>query len=94
MNSAYASLSDFVDRALDRVTQNLTFGKVLVQLGLDPNHLTLDAIGARLLEVALANITVANMCALVGAGFYAATLLMRTPGTTRLSASSSMGGVG
>jgi hypothetical protein len=32
----------------------------------------------RLIELALVNINVANLCALVGAGFYAATLLMRT----------------
>ena len=78
MYSVYASLSDIVDRALDRAAQNLTFGKLLTQLGLDPNNLTLDAIGSRLVEIILANITVANVCALVGAGFYAATLLMRT----------------
>jgi hypothetical protein len=78
MDSALFTLSDILNRALDRASQNLTFGKLLTQLGLDPNHLTLDAIGGHLVDVALANINVANMCALVGAGFYAATLLMRT----------------
>jgi hypothetical protein len=67
-----------VQRALDRASQNLTFGKILTQVGLDPAHLTMDAVGNRLVEIALANINVANVCALIGAGFYAATLLMRT----------------
>jgi hypothetical protein len=78
MLSQFAGLSDILDRALDRASQNLTFLKLLTQLGLDPNNLTVDAIGGRILDATLANINVANVCALVGAGFYAATLLMRT----------------
>jgi Cyclic nucleotide-binding domain len=78
MDSALFTLSDIVQRALDRASQNLTFGKILTQVGLDPAHLTMDAVGNRLVEIALANINVANVCALIGAGFYAATLLMRT----------------
>ena len=78
MSIELASLSDIINNALDRAAQNLTVGKVLVQLKLDPNNLTLDAIFDRLVDVVLANINVASMCALIGAGFYAATFLMRT----------------
>jgi hypothetical protein len=78
MESLYLSLADIVDRILDRASQNLTFGKLLLRLGLDPNNLTFDAISDRLADVVAANINIASMCALIGAGFYAATLLMRT----------------
>ena len=61
MESLYLSLADvlgrltdFVDRVLDRASQNLTFGKLLLRLGLDPNNLTLDAINDRLVEVVAA----------------------------------------
>jgi hypothetical protein len=50
----------------------------LIQLGLDPNNITYDALLSRLLEIVLANITLANMFALVGAIFFVATLLMQT----------------
>ena len=73
-----ADFGDLVNRALERASQNLTIDKLLDQLGLDAAHRSFDAIADRLVDVALANINVANMCALVGAGFYAATLLMRT----------------
>jgi hypothetical protein len=78
MNSAILDLADILNRVLDRAAQNLTFGKLLIRLGLDPSHLTFDAAVDRLVEVIAANINVASMCALVGAGFYAATLMMRT----------------
>src|SRR4029077_13597527 len=57
---------------------NLRFAKILVQLGLDPNNISYDAIFNRLLEIVLANITLANMCALIGAIFFVATLLTQT----------------
>jgi hypothetical protein len=78
MNSAILDLADLLNRVLDRASQNLTFGKLLIRLGLDPNNLTLDAITERLVDVVAANINLATLCALVGAGFYAATLMMRT----------------
>src|SRR5471032_2215845 len=78
MDSALLDLADILNRALDRAAQNLTFGKLLIRLGLDPNTLTLDTVLSRLVEVVMANINIASMCALVGAGFYAATLMMRT----------------
>jgi hypothetical protein len=78
MNSAILDLADILNRVLDRAAQNLSFVKLLVRLGLDPNNLTLDAIGSRLVDIISANINLASMCALIGAGFYAATLMMRT----------------
>jgi hypothetical protein len=47
-------------------------------MGLDPNNITYDALFNRLLEIVLANITLANMFGLVGAIFFVATLLMQT----------------
>src|ERR1700733_10274588 len=67
-----------LDRILDAATDNLRVAKVLIQLGLDPNDVTYHAIGHRLLEIVVANINVANACALVGAIFFVATLLTQT----------------
>jgi len=78
MTGQYLYASAFVDRFLDRISQNLTFEKLLIQLHLDPNNISLDSILHRMLDVTLANINIANTCALIGAGFYAATFLMRT----------------
>ena len=78
MDAQHFDLADLVNRALERASQNLTLDKLLTQLGLDATHRTFDAAFDRLIELALANINVANLCALIGAGFYAATLLMRT----------------
>jgi hypothetical protein len=73
-----ADLSNTLDRILDTAADNLRVAKILVQLGLDPNNITYDAIFNRLLEIFLHNITLANMCALVGAVFFVATLLTQT----------------
>ncbi|MBV8792152.1 MAG: cyclic nucleotide-binding domain-containing protein [Pseudolabrys sp.] len=78
MDVQNAWLVDLVNRALERASQNLTLDKLLTQLGLDTTHRTFEAALERLIDIALANINVANLCALVGAIFYAATLLMRT----------------
>jgi hypothetical protein len=67
-----------LDRILDAAADNLTVAKVLVQLGLDPNNVTYDAIFNRLLEIVLANINLANLFALLGAIFFVATLLTQT----------------
>lgn len=67
-----------LDRILNTAADNLTFAKILVQLGLDPNNVTYDAIFNRLLEIFLHNITLANMFALVGAIFFVATLVTQT----------------
>jgi len=78
MNSTSADLSGTLDRILNTAADNLRFAKLLVQLGLDPNNITSDALFNRLLEIFLANITLANMFALVGAIFFVATLLTHT----------------
>jgi len=78
MTSADQNLTAMLDRELDRLTQNLTFDKLLIQLGLDPTDVTWHAIFERLIDVASAHLNFASVCALIGAGFYAATLLMRT----------------
>jgi hypothetical protein len=73
-----ADISTTLDRILDAAADNLRVAKILVQLGLDPNNVTYDAIFNRLLEIFLHNITLANMFALVGAIFFVATLLTQT----------------
>src|SRR5437868_13470428 len=67
-----------LDRILDAATDNLRIAKLLMQMGLDPDNVTWDAIFNRLLEIFLHNITLANMFALVGAIFFVATLLTQT----------------
>jgi hypothetical protein len=78
MNSSSADFSTILDRILDTAADNLRIAKILVQMGLDPNNITYDALFNRLLEIVLANITLANMFALVGVVFFVATLLMQT----------------
>ena len=77
MNSS-ADLSTILNRILDTAADNLRVAKILIQMGLDPNNITYDALFNRLLEIVLANITLANLFALVGAIFFVATLLMQT----------------
>jgi len=77
MNFSSADLST-LDRILDTAADNFRIAKILAQLGLDPNNITYDTIFNRLLEIVLANITLANMFALVGAAFFVATLLTQT----------------
>src|SRR5580692_7085318 len=85
MNSADVNLSTILDRILDTAADNFRVAKILVQLGLDPNNITYDAIFNRLLEILLANITLANMFALVGSAFFVATLLTQTMVPLRVS---------
>src|SRR5271168_926361 len=73
-----ADVSTILNRILDTAADNLRVAKILIQLGLDPNNITYDAIFTRLLEIFLANITLANMFALIGAIFFVATLLTQT----------------
>jgi hypothetical protein len=73
-----ADMSNTLDRILDAATDNLRIAKILVQMGLDPNSVTYDAIFNRLLEIFLHNINLANMFALIGAIFFVATLLTQT----------------
>jgi Cyclic nucleotide-binding domain len=85
MKSVNSDLSSILDRILDTAADNLRIAKILVQLGLDPNNVTYDAIFNRLLDIMLAQITLANMCALAGSIFFVATLLMRTMMPLRIS---------
>lgn len=73
-----ADLSNILNRILDTAADNLRIAKILVQLGLDPNNVTYDAIFNRIFELVLHNINLANMFALVGAIFFVATLLTHT----------------
>jgi hypothetical protein len=67
-----------LDRALSTATDNLKLANILVLLGLDPNNITFDAVVSRIVDIVLANMTLTNMFALIGAGFFVATLLMHT----------------
>src|SRR5450432_3395892 len=78
MNLYSADQSGILNRILDVAADNLRVAKILVQMGLDPDNITYDAIFNRVFEIVLANITLANMCALVGATFLVATLLTQT----------------
>jgi hypothetical protein len=73
-----ADMSEILNRILDTATENLRVAKILIQLGLDPDNVTYDAIFNRLLEIFLHNITLANMFALIGAIFFVATLVTQT----------------
>ena len=77
MQPSIADFSTILNRILDTAAENLRVAKILIQMGLDPNNITYDALFNRLLEIVLANITLANMFALVGA-IFVATLLMQT----------------
>jgi hypothetical protein len=85
MNSSDVEISTILDRILDKAADNLRIAKILVQLGLDPDNITFNAIFNRLVEIFLANITIANICALLGATFFVATLLTRTMVPLRVS---------
>ena len=78
MSSANIDPAAILNRALEYAAQNLRVEKLLIQLGLDPANITYDVVFNRLIDIALANINFANMLALVGAGFYVATLMVRT----------------
>src|SRR5215510_12526901 len=52
--------------------------KLLTHLKVDASNITFEALLQRLIDIALASVTVANMFALMGAIFFVTTLLMRT----------------
>ena len=62
-----------IDAAMEDI-----LAKVLTHLKLDADNITYDALFQRLVDIALASITIANILALIGAIFFVATLLMRT----------------
>ena len=67
-----------LDRALDYATSNLRVERLLIQLGLDPNNVTWDALLDRLLDLALVNITFSNTLALIGGIFLILSFVVRT----------------
>jgi len=73
-----ADISTTLNRILDTAADNLRVAKILIQLGLDPDNVTYDAIFNRFLEIFLHNITLANLFALIGSVFFVATLLTQT----------------
>jgi hypothetical protein len=82
-------MSNILDRILDAAADNLRVAKILVQLGLDPDNITYDAIFNRLLEIGLHNITLANMFALIGALPLCGSMLTNGISTSELSAATS-----
>jgi hypothetical protein len=82
MLSDNMDLPAILNRIVERAAQNLTIEKLLIQLDLDPSNITFDAVFHRLVDVFIANINIANACALIGAAFYAVTFL--TPTMVRL----------
>ena len=60
----HVDVSSALDRILNAAADNLRIAKILLQMGLDPNNITYDAIFNRLTEIIVANITLANMFAL------------------------------
>ncbi len=68
-----AQANGAVDAAMEDI-----LAKVLAHLRLEAGNITYEALFQRLVDIALASITIANMLALIGAIFFVATLLMRT----------------
>src|ERR1700754_1489037 len=85
MNSINADVSTTLNRILEAAADNLRIAKILIQMALDPNNITYDALFNRLLEIFLANITLANMFALAGAIFFVASLLTHAMGPLRVA---------
>ena len=63
--------------AIDAAMEDI-LTRLLNHLKLDASNLTFDALFQRLVDIALASVTVANIFALLGATFFVTTLLMRT----------------
>lgn len=63
--------------ALDAAMDDIV-AKLLTHLKVDASNITFEALLQRLIDIALASVTVANMFALLGAIFFVTTLLMRT----------------
>ena len=63
--------------AIDAAMEDI-LTRLLAHLRLEAGNLTFEALFQRLVDIALASITIANILALIGAIFFVATLLMRT----------------
>ena len=61
MNVAFLDLTALIERVLAYASTNLRIERILIQLGLDPSNLTYDVLFERVLDIAMANITFANV---------------------------------
>src|SRR5262245_62757835 len=77
MNLGELVLAAQANGAIDAATEDI-LTKLLAHLRLEAGSITYEALFQRLVDIALASITIANMLALIGAIFFVATLLMRT----------------
>jgi len=78
MYSAKFDPGAILNHALEMAAQSFRVEKILIHFGLDPAHVTADAVLTRLGEIIVANATFTNLLALTGAVFYVATLMVRT----------------
>ena len=77
MNLGDLDLVAQANGAIDAAMEDI-LNKLLTHLRLEAGNITSEALFQRLVDIALASITIANMLALIGAIFFVATLLMRT----------------
>src|SRR5215471_12549462 len=77
MNLGDLYLTALANGVIDAAMEDV-LAKLLAHLKLEAGNLTFEAVFQRLVDIALASITIANMFALVGAIFFVTTLLMRT----------------
>jgi hypothetical protein len=77
MNLGDLDLVAQANGAIDAAMEDI-LTKLLTHLKLEAGNMTFEALFQRLVDIALASITIANMLALIGAIFFVATLLMRT----------------
>ncbi len=77
MNLGDPDLVAQANGAIDAAMEDI-LTRLLAHLRLEAGNLTFEALFQRLVDIALASITIANILALIGAIFFVATLLMRT----------------
>jgi hypothetical protein len=78
-------LAALANGVIDAAMEDI-LAKLLTHLKLEAGNLTSEALFQRLVDIALASVTIANMLALIGSIFVVATLLMRTMVPLRMSA--------
>ena len=77
MNLGDLDLVAQANGAIDAAMEDI-LNKLLTHLRLEAGNITSEALFQRLVDIALASVTIANILALIGAIFFVATLLMRT----------------
>src|SRR5262249_3694446 len=77
MNLGHLDLVAQSNGASDQAMEDMLH-KLPAHLKLEAGSLTYEALFQRLVDIALASVTIANILALIGAVFFVATLLMRT----------------